>query len=289
MQISLVHTRLRHEERMLLDAAKDRGIAIEAIRDADLVLSLDGDLPGDVVLARSVSATRGLYLLRACRAAGHPSVNRFDTAATCMDKAETSFRLRQAGIPTPDTYVAFDAETALDTMDRMGYPVVLKPTVGSWARLVSRADDRFQAQQLLEHREALPNPQQHVYYMQRYVDTRNGMTDEQGNRMHKDIRAFVVGDETIAAIERVSPSWVTNTARGARAQNRPISEELADMCARAAQAVGGGVVAIDAMEGPDGLVIHEVNHTMEFRNSVEPTGVDIPGAIIEYCVAEARR
>ena len=271
---------------MLVDAAKGRGVALAPYHDEDLELRLDGGEPPfavDVVLARSQSFYRGLYLLRLLRARGVPAVNRFEVAAVCGDKVETSLRLAQAGVPTPATRVAFSRAGALRALDELGYPAVLKPTLGSWARLVARVDDPQQAEALLEHKEALANPLHRVFYLQAYVDKRAG-----GRGPHRDIRAFVVGGRTIAAIYRQSDHWVTNTARGAQASHCPLDAELEDVCGRAAGAVGGGAVAVDLVESGDGYQVLEVNHTMEFRNSVAPTGVDIPGALIDYAVAAAR-
>jgi [lysine-biosynthesis-protein LysW]---L-2-aminoadipate ligase len=282
-RIAIVHSRVRAEERLLVEAAERLGIRVDPVNDSELVLDIhEGRLQADAVLARSVSATRTLSLLRFCRAHGIPAVNPYEVAAACVDKTETSLRLAAHGVPTPETRIAFTPEAALRAIEEIGYPAVLKPTVGSWARLVARVDDRIQAEQILEHREALPNPQQHVYYVQRYVDK------TQGDR-HHDLRTFVVGDEVIAGIRRVSPHWVTNTARGAVAENLPLTPEIQELSMQAAEAVGGGVLAIDLMEGPEGIVVHEVNHTMEFRNSIAPTGVDIPGRILQHVVEVARR
>lgn len=279
----MVHGRVRAEEKMLLDAAGRLGIDLRPVHDDNVVLDVDGGgVGGDVILERSLSATRGHYIARAARAAGTPCVNDADTIAACMDKAETSWRLHRAHVPTPETRVAFDRASALVALEQMGYPAVVKPTQGSWARMVARVDNPMQADQILEHREMLPNPVQHVVYVQRYVDKA-----EAG--FHRDLRAFVVGDQTIAAVWRRSPHWVTNTARGATTSACPVDDDLNDLCVRAAEAVGGGILAIDLMPTPDGLTVHEVNHSMEFRNSVTVTGVDIPGRMLQHCVAVARR
>lgn len=282
-RITMVHGRVRTEERLLLDAASERGVELRAVHDGSVVLDLDGGgLGGDVILQRSLSATRAHYLARAAEAAGIPSVNDAHTIATCSDKADTSWRLRRAGVPTPETRVAFDRESALTAIQQVGYPAVLKPVQGSWARLVARVDDPTQAEQILEHREMLPNPLQHVLYVQEYVDKgRDGF--------HRDLRAFVVGGRTVAAVWRRSPHWVTNTARGGVTENCIVTSDLDELCLRAAEAVGGGVLAIDLMPLGDGYTVHEVNHSMEFRNSIGVTGVDIPGLVIDHCVQEARR
>jgi [lysine-biosynthesis-protein LysW]--L-2-aminoadipate ligase len=285
VRIGMVYGRGRVEEKMLLEAAQRKGLHLDAVQDDTLILDLDpGALPFDVVLERSVSATRGLYILKFCEQHGVPAVNRYATAAACADKTETSLRLRRAKVPTPDTKVAFEAESALAALDQIGYPAVIKPTVGSWARMVARVDSRREAEQILEHRAELPNPVQQVYYLQEYVQKQQGPEG-----LHRDLRAFVIGDETVCGIWRNSPHWITNTARGGKATVATVTPELHDLCQRAADAVGGGVLALDLMETPDGMVCHEINHTMEFRNSVAPTGVDIPGKILDFCVREARR
>jgi [lysine-biosynthesis-protein LysW]--L-2-aminoadipate ligase len=181
-------------------------------------------------------------------------------------------------VPQPEFQVAFDETTALAVMEEMGFPVVLKPVVGSWGRLVARVDDRNAAESLLEHRTALPNYLQHIFYLQRYVE-----------KPGYDVRAFVVGDEVIAAIRRWSESFRTNTHRGGRAEAHPVDPELARIGARAARAVGGGMLAVDLFDTDDGYLVNEVNDTMEFRNSIETTGVDIPGAMVRYVTEKARR
>ncbi|MHB1261824.1 MAG: hypothetical protein ACYC2H_08940, partial [Thermoplasmatota archaeon] len=224
----------------------------------------------------------------------------------CGDKAETSLLLAKAGVRTPKTRVAFTPEAALRACRELGYPAVLKPTMGSWARLLAKVDNDEQADMVLEHKEALGNPLQQVYYIQEYVKKPEanaavgthqligtpasaGAGGASPAASHRDIRAFVVGDETIAAIHRNSPHWITNTAKGGKASNFPVNEEFHDFCQRAAAAVGGGVLALDIMETEAGYTCHEVNHTMEFKNSVAPTGVDIPGKVLDYCVAQAKR
>jgi [lysine-biosynthesis-protein LysW]--L-2-aminoadipate ligase len=229
------------------------------------------------VLERSLSYGRGLYGTRMLNEWGIPTVNMAAVATTCGDKLATSAALHAAGVPQPALRIAFTPEAALEAMEAMGYPVVVKPVIGSWGRLVSKINDRDTAEALLEHREVLGNYQQQIYYIQEYIA-----------KPGRDIRAFVVGDETIAAIYRTAPHWVTNTARGGTASNCPVTPELNALCVAAARAVGGGVLAMDVMEDPErGLLVNEVNHTMEFHSSVPATGVDIPGKIIDYALALA--
>jgi [lysine-biosynthesis-protein LysW]--L-2-aminoadipate ligase len=227
-----------------------------------------------------VSTARGLYALRLLESSGLTTVNSYHTAATCADKVLTDAALRTARVPQPRARVAFTPEAALEAIAELGYPAVLKPVVGSWGRLLARVNDRDAAEALLEHKETLGSYQHSIFYVQEYIA-----------KPGRDIRAFVIGDETVGAIYRNAAHWITNTARGGQATRCPVTPEIDDLCRRAARAVSGAagaVVAIDLLEDPDrGLLVNEVNHTMEFRNSIEPTGVDIPARVVEYVLRRA--
>ncbi len=282
--VAVIVSRIRVEEKLLLQALEATGAHVEVVNDDNLVLPLPADaarpfpIRADVVLERSVSAARGLYALRLLELAGIPTVNRYATAATCWDKLLTTAALAAAGVAQPRTRVAFTPESALVAIEELGYPAVLKPIVGSWGRLLARVNDRDAAEAILEHKDVLGSYLHSIYYIQEYIA-----------KPGRDIRAFVVGDETIGAIYRDSAHWITNTARGGAASNCPVTPELDALCRTAAQAVGGGVLAIDVLEDPDrGLLVNEVNHTMEFRNSITTTGVDIPGRVAAYVLRTAR-
>ena len=282
MKIAVLLSRVRVEEKWLFEALDQRGVSYDRVDDREATFNLADPGPWKqyaVVLERCLSFGRGLYATQVLNRWGIPTVNRASVAATCGDKLVTSAVLQAAGVPQPDARLAFTPEAALQIIEEMGYPVVLKPVMGSWGRLVSRANDRQAAEAILEHREVLGTYQHQIYYIQQYIE-----------KPGRDIRAFVVGDETVAAIYRNSPHWITNTARGASAEPCPVTRELNDLCLAAARAVGGGVLAIDVLEDAQrGLLINEINHTMEFHSSVPATGIDIPGKIVEYTLAVGRQ
>lgn len=272
MRIAMLHTRVRVEERMLLDALQLAGVDVTPVDARMLVLdpAAIGPLGGyDVVLDRSLSLTASVTTGRVLEGLGVRVINAPEAVAVCSDKLRTTIALERAGVPTPRVRVAIDPEAALEAVEAIGYPAVLKPTVGSWGRLMARVNDRDAAEAVIEHRATLGSAAQGVFYVQEHID-----------KPGRDLRVFVVGGETIAAIARSSAHWVTNTARGAVASGVRITEEIDDICRRAASAVGGDIVAVDLLECPRrGLLVNEVNHSMEFRNSVETSGVDIPGRI----------
>ncbi len=272
MHVGVLLSRVRVEEKLLFAELDQRGVSWSRIDDPDLTLQLDQPLTQyDVILERSINHTRALHALRVFNDWGIPTVNTFDVAEVCGNKLLTSTALIRAGVPTPKTTIAFTPESALRAIEEMGYPAILKPPIGSWGRLLSKINDRDAAEAILEHKEILGSFHHSTYYIQEYI----GKPD-------RDIRAFVVGDDTICAIYRYSKHWITNTARGGISDNCPVTPELNRICRAAARAVGGGAVAIDLIEDGDSFTVIEVNYTMEFRNSIAPTGVNIPGRIIDY-------
>jgi len=280
VRIGVLYSRLRVEEKNLFAALEARQVEFDRIDDRNIHFDLDD--PGewaeyDVVLERSISYARGLYAVRMLNAWGIPTVNSSSVAEICGDKVATSAALARAGLPQPRTLIAYTPESALDAVESLGYPVVLKPVVGSWGRLLAKINDRDAAEAILEHKSVLGSYQHSIFYIQEYV-----------NKPGRDIRAFVVRGEPICAMYRTSEHWITNTARGGEGQSCPITPEIGALCAQASQAVGGGVLAIDLIEHPRrGLLVNEINHTMEFNTLMPATGVDISGIIVDYLIAVA--
>ncbi len=281
MKIGVLYSRVRAEEKLLFEAMDARGIPYDKIDDRQAQFDLSN--PGawrdyDVILERCINHSRALYALKILNDWGVPTVNTAYVADVCGNKLVTSSQLVKHGVPTTRIKVAFTPESALCAIEELGYPVVLKPAIGSWGRLLSKINDREAAEAVLEHKEILGSYHHSIFYIQEYI-----------RKPGRDIRAFVVGDETIAAIYRHSEHWITNTARGGQAVNCPITPELDKLCVAAARAVGGGIVGVDLLEDPQrGLLVNEVNYTIEFRNSIVSTGVDIPNRIIDYVLAVGR-
>lgn len=276
MHIGVIYSRLRVEEKWLFKALDSEGVSYEKLLDSQAIFQLDD--PNcewsrfDAILIRSLSTSRGLSIARVLNSFGIPTINPYSVSEVCSDKVATSIALKNAGVPQPKSLLAFTVKGALEAGEQIGYPYVLKPVVGSWGRLVSRINDRDAAEAIFEHRDVLGRYQHHIYYLQQLI-----------NKPGRDIRAFVIGNETPVAIYRESEHWLTNTALGATATICEVTTQLHNLCQRAAAAVGGGVLAVDLLEDADqGLLINEINHTMEFHSTVPLTGVDIPGMIIEH-------
>jgi [lysine-biosynthesis-protein LysW]--L-2-aminoadipate ligase len=278
MRVGFLYSLIRKEEKLLIDEfGKHSDVELVMLDDRKLIFDLQHRLDVDVVLERCINHSRAMHGLRILESTGVGCVNTAHVASICGDKLLTSLALHDHGVPQPELRVAFTEESALEAIEQLGYPVVLKPAVGSWGRLLSKVNDREAAESILEHKTILGSYHHSVFYMQKYIDKKG-----------RDIRSFVVGDACVAAIYRTSEHWITNTARGAKATGCPVTDEIAEISLQAATAVGGGVLAVDLFETPHGLLVNEVNYTMEFRNSIATTGVNIPGKIVDYLVAPAR-
>lgn len=283
MRLGFLHSLIRKDEKLLIEELNSRtGIQLEMVDIRKMAFSsLKTEFPAwDVVIERAVNMFSAMTAVRLLESSGIRCLNSYRTAEICGSKILTSATLMEEGVPQPEFRTAFTEEAALETIEDMGYPVVLKPAVGSWGRLLSKINDRDAAESILEHKATLGSYQHKVFYIQEYVSKKS-----------RDIRSFVVGNRCIAAIYRTSEHWITNTARGAKASDCPVTREIEEISLKAARAVGGGILAIDLFETEDGYMVNEVNHTMEFKNSIEPTGVNIPSLVADYIIrtAEERR
>jgi [lysine-biosynthesis-protein LysW]--L-2-aminoadipate ligase len=281
LKLGVLYSRVRVEEKWIFAAMEKRGIDYERLDDRAISFDLENPEPWlafDAVLERSISYTSGLYALRLLNSFGVPTVNTAAVAEVCGDKLSTSAMLAKAGVLQPRNVVAFTPEAALEAIEAFGYPVVLKPVVGSWGRLLAKINDRDAAEAVLEHKATLGSVQHSVFYIQEFIE-----------KPGRDIRAIVIGDRVLTAMYRKSEHWITNTARGGEGELCPITPNIEEICLKATAAVGGGVLAVDLVEHPDkGMVVNEINHTMEFHTMQPVSGVDIAGEIVEYVVSAAK-
>ncbi|MFB6072266.1 MAG: lysine biosynthesis protein LysX [Halobacterium sp.] len=284
MRVGILYSRVRRDEKLLLTELRERGHDVRKVDVREHGFALDGtDAPladCDVVVDRCLATSRSTYLTSFCESYGVPVVNSAETAAVCADKAETSLALADAGVPTPDTTVAFTPESALEAVEDYGYPCVLKPVVGSWGRLLAKVDSRSAAEAILEHKETLGHYEHSVFYVQEYVE-----------KPGRDLRVVTADGDPVAAMARSGDHWVTNAASGADTTEVPVSDDLAAVAEAASDAVGGGLLGVDVMERetPDGTeyTVHEVNHTVEFKALDDAVGVDVPAAVVDWLEGKA--
>ena len=272
--ITALYDTIRLEEKLLIESAKKNEINLEMVDCKKLSVDLNEKKSFDSpVLQRCVSYYRNIHSTAAIEGQGVRVVNCLNTGIFAGNKLFTHMLLQKSGVPTPNATVAFSKDAAMNALDRNGFPKIIKPTVGSWGRMVSKINDMDSAEGIIEGREAM-YPIHQVHFLEEFVE-----------RPPRDIRAIVIGDTVPAAIYRNSGdgNWKTNTHLGGSAETCKITNELEEICLKAKNAVQGEIVGVDLMESNEkGLVVHEINNTTEFRNVVRVTGVDIPKLMLEY-------
>ena len=272
--ITALYDTIRLEEKLLIESAKKNEINLEMVDCKKLSVDLNEKKSFDSpVLQRCVSYYRNIHSTAAIEGQGVRVVNCLNTGIFAGNKLFTHMLLQKSGVPTPNATVAFSKDAAMQALDRNGFPKIIKPTVGSWGRMVSKINDMDSAEGIIEGREAM-YPIHQVHFLEEFVE-----------RPPRDIRAIVIGDTVPAAIYRNSGdgNWKTNTHLGGSAETCKITNDLEEICLKAKNAVQGEIVGVDLMESNEkGLVVHEINNTTEFRNVVRVTGVDIPKLMLEY-------
>lgn len=285
MEIGVLYSRIRHDEKLLLGELRERGHEVTKIdvRDQrfDLTEPPAAFADVDLVVDRCLATSRSRYATRFLAAYGIPVVNDPDTAAVCADKAECSLALAGAGVPTPRTEVAFTKESAMESIERFGYPCVVKPVIGSWGRLLAKIDSRSAAEAILEHKSTLGHYEHKVFYVQEFVA-----------KPGRDIRVVATDGEPVGAMVRSSDHWLTNAAKGADTEEFDLDSEARELVARASDAVGGGLLGVDLMETDDpdtdhSYTVHEVNHTVEFKALDGVANGDVPAKVVDWLEEKA--
>lgn len=279
MRLALIHSTIRGDEKLLLEAAKNRGVELVTLDAREMVFNpLKFRDKFDVVLERCVSTTTGMHVISFFESLGIPTINSSSVALNCIDKFTSSLLLHKNKVPTVPFTLAFGEEEAARAVKELGgYPVVIKPTLGSWGRLLAKVNDRDALEAVLEQKQVLGSPSHKAFYIQKFIE-----------KPGRDIRVTVVGERVICAIYREATHWITNTARGAEAKNCEVTKEIENISLAAARAVGGGILGIDLLEDNGRYLVNEINHTVEFKNVQRVTGADVAGTIIEYCKEQTK-
>ncbi len=283
-KVCIVFDRLRTEEKMLQKEAIELGHDALMLDAKITQINTDSKREdydfGDIVLERCVSYFRGLHFTASLEFMDIPVLNKFEVANICGNKMFMTLLLKKNNIPTPKTYFSFSSESAAENLEKVGFPLVIKPVIGSWGRGILPLKDKDTMEAIFEIRDITDSPHDRIYYLQELIQ-----------RPPRDIRVITVGDEPIAAMYRKSSGgFKTNIALGADPELCEITKEIEDMAAKASKAMGGGILGIDMMEDAKrGLVVHEVNNTVEFKGLVKVAQRNIPKEMIEFAINYVRK
>jgi len=276
VKIGILFSKIRVEEKLLIEEVKKRrNVTLKLIDSRKLIITPEDDLGIDVLLDREIASSKALHVVEMLKNSDVRCINSYDVIRICGDKVFTSRWLSKKGVPTPKVKVAFTKESALEAIEEMGYPVVLKPVDGSWGRLIAKIENKNSALAILEHKSYLSSFYHSIFYLQEYI-----------NKPDRDIRVLMIDEEPICASYRKSSDWLTNVSKGATTEECIITPELEKISIMASKAVGGGALAIDIMETADGFTVNEINCSMEFKGSMHAVKKNIPSIIIDYCLKD---
>ncbi len=272
MRLGILYDRIRKDEKMIIEKAKKENIEIELIDANKAVFALEKkDYSFGLVLERCISHARALYSLKILNEQGIRTINSSRTAEICGSKFLVTESLLKNNIPTPKVIMAFTPKTAIEAVEKIGYPCVMKPSIGSWGTLLAKINDREAAEAVISHKEILGSYHHSVYYVQEYI-----------RKPGRDIRAFVIGNKVVGAIYRTSRHWITHVDKGAILTKCPVTDEIKDIALRAARAVNGEFVAVDIVESEKGLMVFEVEYTVEFSRFFPVLSENIVDELIKY-------
>lgn len=277
--IGLVYSRVRTEEKMLLEAFSDRHVKVKLFDPRNLALGHNKNpfKNCSIICNRELSQLRGELILEYIKPLGIRTINDFEAVRVCNNKALCTWMLQKAGIPTPKTLIAFSLEQATAIAEKFSYPVVLKPITGSWGRLIAKAESRDALEAIIEHKLMLNSPMHAVFYIQEYIE-----------KPERDIRVLMVGNEPVAAMYRESAHWITNTANGSSPKKCILSKDLDVLVRKTVYVLGCEIAGVDVIESKSGFKILEVNSTAEFHGLQTVTEINIANYIADYIIRKEK-
>lgn len=214
-----------------------------------------------------------LDILRVIEEYGIRLINSRDSLEIASDKFLTSVFLEKHNIPTPKTIVCEDPHDALQMYEELGKDVIIKPLFGSKGIGISRLNDRGFAENVILTLGQLNE----VFYLQEFIEHYN-----------RDIRIFVIGNEAIAGMYRVSDNWKTNVYAGAEVKPIELTSELKELAVKSAQITKTEIAGVDILESEEGYYVIEVNSIPGFTALQKVTDINIPEKVISYFLDDVR-
>ncbi len=269
----------RLEEKLILDEVKKSGLTLKLTNVKYAPLSWR-DKPATISLIRTISMLRAAYSASIREAAGIKTINSLKAILIAGDKILTLGKLWEAGISFPESIIALNGEAAEKADKLIKFPIIDKPPIGSWGRLVALVKDPQALKSIIEHRELYQSQALKTHLIQRYVGGGG-----------KDLRILVLGDEVLGAVWRIAVrgDWRSNVARGGSTREAKLSDELNELALKVSSVIGGEFVAVDVFEEDGSYLVNEVNGVPEFKGFMEATKTNVPGKLVEYVRRTLRR
>jgi len=288
MKIGILSTAPRcYSTRRLVAAAKERDYDVAVVNTLRCSIDLQSGKPDlyykskpladfDAMVPRiGASITYfGTAVVRQLEQMNVFVANTSNGISNSRDKLRSMQILARHHIGMPKTTFVRDRTDVLPAIKRTGgAPVIIKLLEGTQGVGVILADNLKVAEAIIE---TLQSARQNVL-LQSFVAESKG----------RDVRAFVVGDRVVGAMRRVAQGdeFRSNVHRGGSVEAVELDEAYRETAVRAAQIMGLQVAGVDMLEGKNGPQVMEVNSSPGLEGIERATGMDIAGAVVEYCAA----
>ncbi len=269
MEFHLIAGKSYYENKLILKEARTAGFHPRRINPVMSMLPVDYEASVAVSRVERPYLNPGICILEWYRARGIPVVNGPWQVYISQNKFLTYLYLENAGLRVPESFLLYKAVHLESALNRLEFPIVLKPAVGGKGVGIFKAEDGLQAMQAASLYEAAGIP----FIAQRYL---------KGSGW--DLRVLTVGGEIVGAIKRVprAGDWRTNISLGGKAESYKLNSEEAEKSLKAAAALKLDIAGVDLIWSEGELYILEVNPTPLFRGLMEATGTNPARKIVEY-------
>lgn len=233
----------------------------------------------DVIINRGIGIRKTKYIFfrvdiyRAFELLGIPMINSAECMEISTNKMLASLLLKQNNIPTPETIVCEDEKKAMNAFYTLGEDVIVKPMYGSKGTGVTRVNNEGFAEYFFYNLARMDEP----FYIQKYIEHYN-----------KDIRAFVIGDQVVASMERIGTGWKTNIAKGAVGRAIKLDDEATELAIKSVKISKGEIMGVDLMKTEDKYYVIEVNAVPGINGIQEATRLDIAGMMADYIIKRCK-
>ena len=267
--ITLLAPRMRVEERLLIAAFGDRNSEAHLLDPATLALPLSGAPPTlpSLVLDREVATADRATLAALLATNGATVVNRAATTRLLADRLALLRHLIIAGIPTPETVVAFGEQPAVDALAQVGYPALLQSLQVDPRIPDAVVIDLDAGEAAIEHRAMLGR--ETALLVQQYI--------------LGDVARVVVAGAAVIGVETIR----SDSGKVEYTPYERDSTALTELGAKVIARLGSGVYAVEVVENPDGPVVVGASNLVDFR-TLDDAGIDIAGTIAEYTLSQSQ-
>lgn len=267
------------EVKLLTDKFEKKGYSVKHFIPANVKVNISNfsqmfeELDPKAALVRGfgAAATQKIFfrldILTAIEELNIKLINSRESLEIASDKFLTSIFLQNHNIPTPKTMICEKTSDALSAFDELGKDVILKPLYGSKGIGITRITDKAFAENVIYALGQL----NHVFYLQEFVEHKN-----------RDIRILVLGDKAVAGMYRISDNWKTNVHAGAKVEELELTEELKELCIKAAKIVRTEIAGVDIIETKNGYQVLEVNSIPGFTALQKVSDINLAEAIIDF-------